>query len=156
MTAQTARMSRPLNRYLIVGLPLTVLAFLASPNGPLGGFWAPAAGTPQPTGVLLSLFILLNLIQAVAFGGGIAFLLFGYEQVSGIAPASPLLTRAAHLSIAWLLINWFPHSSLHMHLGETDLASVAVVEYAFHLTAIIAGGILALFFSKVVQQVARR
>ncbi len=152
MTAQTARMSRPLNRYLLVGVPVTALAFLASPNGPLGGFWAPAAGTPQPTGALLPLFILLNLAQAMAFGGGIAFLLFGYEQVNGIVSASPRLTRAAHLSIAWLLINWFPHSSLHMHLGESDLASVVAVEYVFHLTAIIAGGILALFFSKVVRR----
>jgi len=31
--------------------------------------------------------------------------------------ASPLLTRAAYVSIAWLLLNWWPHDSLHVHTG---------------------------------------
>ncbi len=152
MTAQTARLSRPLNRYLMVGIPLAALAFLANPHGPLGGFWAPAAGFPQPPAALLPLFILLNVAEAVTFGGGIAFLLFGSERINGISPTSPLLTRAAHLSIAWLLISWFPHDSLHMHLGEGNLGQIIAVEYAFHGTLMIAGGILALFFTRLIRK----
>ncbi len=152
MTTSTMRMTRPVSRYLLIAIPIAILAFLANPHGPLGGFWAPAAGTPLPTAAQLPFAMLLNLAEAVTFGGGIAFLLFGYEQVNGLVPASSLLTRAAHLSIAWLLINWFPHDNLHIHIGESDLGQLLLLEYIFHISLMVAGGVLAVFFSKVVRR----
>ncbi|MBI1878427.1 MAG: hypothetical protein HYR94_09405 [Chloroflexi bacterium] len=32
--------------------------------------------------------------------------------------ASLTLTRLAHLSISWLLLNWWPHDSLHVYNGH--------------------------------------
>ena len=124
---------------------LAVIAFLLSPNAPFGGFWAPDAHMPPPTSGQLPLFIILNLAEVATFGFGVAFLVFGYALVRAIAPAPLWLTRAAHVSIAWLLLNWWPHDSLHMHNGM-DLGGLLLIEYGFHITLMITGVILASFF----------
>ncbi len=134
----------------VLALVLTVLAFLAGPHAPLGFFWRPSPGLPNPTGLQVPLFMLLGLAEAVSFGLGIAFLLFGYPTVRAIYPASGTLTRLAHFSIAWLMFNWWPHDSLHLHVGE-NLGQLLVVEYAFHITLMIAGVILAYFFLTLVR-----
>ena len=131
---------------VVVTVVLTVIAVLANPNGPLGSFWqaSPDLGTPPST--LLPLFILFQIIEGLAFGFGIAFLIFGYPLVQAISPASASLTRSAHLSIAWLLLSWWPHDSMHIHNGMSNMSGLLMIEYAFHVTAIIAGLILVRFF----------
>jgi hypothetical protein len=61
------------------------------------------------------------------------------------AAVSPALTRAAHLSIVWLLGNWWAHDSLHQHVGM-HLDGLLRIEYGFHITLIIAGVTLVRFF----------
>ena len=138
-------------KWLVVTLVLAVIAFLASPNGPLGGFWRPSADFPQPTDAQLPLFILLNVAEALAFGFGISFLIFGYPLMQTILPASKGLTLAAHLSIAWLLFSWWPHDSLHVANG-LNLSGLLVIEYVFHVTLMITGAILVYFFVALVRQ----
>ena len=130
--------SRNWVKWLVVTLVLAVIAFLASPNGPLGGFWRPSADFPQPTDAQLPLFILLNVAEALAFGLGISFLIFGYPLVQTILPASNGLTLGAHLSIAWLLFSWWPHDSLHVANG-LNLSGLLAIEYGFHVTLMVAG-----------------
>jgi len=98
---------------------VAVVALLATPLGPLGAYWRPSAEIPidTATNLQLILFIFLNVIEALAFGFGIAFLIFGFPSVRAIQPASLGLSRAAHISISWLLINWWAHDSLHIHIG---------------------------------------
>ena len=114
-------------KWLVVTLVLAVIAFLASPNEPLGGFWRPSADFPQPTDAQLTLFILLNVAEALAFGFGISFLIFGYPLTQTILPASTGLTLAAHLCIAWLLFSWWPHDSLHVANG-LNMDGLLVIE----------------------------
>lgn len=142
--AKTAR-TFPWTSVLGVTLALTVFAVLVGPMGPLGGFWRPAPEAETPTGVQIPLFLVLAIAEGLTFGLGVAFLIFGYPLVRAIGPVSSGLTRAAHLSIAWLLANWWLHGSLHMHNGM-DLAGLLVIDYAFHTTLMIAGVILAYFF----------
>ena len=132
-------------KWVAVTLVVGVIAFVASPNGPLGGFWRPSPDFPQPTSAQLPLFILLNVAEVLAFGLGIAFLIFGYPLMRAVAPASKRLTSWAFLSIAWLLVNWWPHDSLHVANGM-NMGGLLVIEYVFHITLIIAGAILAYFF----------
>jgi hypothetical protein len=132
-------------RALAVTLLCAAAAMIAGPNGPLGGFWRPTPTVAPPTGALLPLFVLLNIAEALAFGLGMTFLLFGYPLVRSFAPVSAGLARGAHLSIAWLLINWWPHDSLHLHVG-LNLGQLIVIEYLFHITLMIAGVLLAYFF----------
>lgn len=138
---------------LVITLGLAIVAVLANPNGPLGGFWRPPADSPVPTSAELPFFILLNIAEGLTFGLGMSFLIFGYPMVRAISPASSGLTRAAHLSIAWLLINWWPHDSLHIHNG-VDLGGLLGIEYAFHITLMIAGAILAYFFLTLLRRTA--
>lgn len=136
---------------LAVTLALTVLAVLANPSGSLGGFWRPAAGMPTPTGAELPFAILLKIAEGLTFGLGISFLIFGYPMVRAISPASLGVTRAAHVSIAWLLSNWWPHDSLHIYNGM-NLGGLLAIEYVFHITLMIAGIILAYFFLTLLRQ----
>ncbi len=143
--------SRNWVKWLVVTLVLAVIAFLASPNGPLGGFWRPSADFPQPADAQLPLFILLNVAEALAFGLGISFLIFGYPLTQSILPASNGLTLGAYLSIAWLLSNWWPHDSLHVANGM-NLNGLLAIEYGFHVTLMVAGVILVYFFLALVRQ----
>jgi hypothetical protein len=140
----------PWKTALSVAFALALVGVLASPNSPLGGFWRPGMDVPMPTSAQLPFFILLNIAEGLAFGLGISFLVFGYPLVRAVAPASTGLTRAAHVSIAWLLINWLPHDSLHIHNGM-DMGGLLVIEYAFHITLIIAGVVLATFFLRLLR-----
>jgi hypothetical protein len=139
------------HKVLILTLVLGAVTFAASPNGPLGGFWRPAPDVPAPTSAQLPLFILLNLAEVVTFGLGISFLAFGYPMVRAISPASETLTRAAHLSIVWLLANWWPHDSLHIFNGF-NLTGLLGIEYGFHITLMLAGVVLAYFFITLLRQ----
>jgi len=138
-------------KWLVLTLALAVIAFLASPNGPLGGFWRPSADFPQPTDAQLPLFILLNVAESLAFGFGISFLIFGYPLMQTILPASKGLTLAAYLSIAWLLLSWWPHDSLHVANG-LNMNGLLVIEYVFHVTLMVAGAILVYYFLALVRQ----
>jgi hypothetical protein len=104
-----------------------------------------------PTNSQLPFFILLNIAEGLTFGLGISFLFLGYPMVRAISPASTRLTHAAHLSISWLLFNWWPHDSLHIHNGM-NLGGLLGIEYAFHVTLMIAGVILAYFFPTLLRQ----
>ncbi len=134
-----------------VTIVLGVLAFLSGPNAPLGVFWRPNPALPSPSAAQLPFFMLLSAAEAITFGLGIAFLFFGYPMVRAVHPAGTTLTRLAHLSIAWLLFSWWPHDSLHLHVGF-NLGGLLAVEYAFHITLMIAGVILAYFFLTLVRQ----
>jgi len=93
---------------------------------------------------------LLNVAESLAFGLGVAFLIFGYPLVRAISPASELLTRLAHVSIAWLLLNWWPHDSLHIANGH-NIPGLIAIEYGFHITLMLAGVFLMLFFASLLQ-----
>ena len=142
-------------KVVIITLLLGILGFLTEPNGPLGSFWAPAPTVPQAMGAQVPLFMILGAAEALAFGLGISFLLFGYSTLKANVPVSVPMARAAHLSIAWFLINWWAHDSLHLHNGM-NLNGLLGIEYGFHFTLIIAGVILARFFMALVQAPAPR
>ncbi len=78
-------------------------------------------------------------------------MLFGFPIVRAISPASGLLTHAAHVSVAWLLFNWWPHDSLHIANGM-NLGGLLVIEYVFHISLMIGGAILAYFFLTLLRQ----
>ena len=56
-----------------------------------------------------------------------------------------------YLSIGWLLVSWWPHDNLHMHVGE-DPQGLLLLTYGFHLTLLLAGLVLALSFLSTIRQ----
>lgn len=91
-------------KVLTTTLVVGVLAFLANPLGPLGGFWRPAASAPDPAGIQRALFMVLFVAEALAFGLGVSFLLYGYPLVQAVASVPSGLSRAAQLAVAWLFL----------------------------------------------------
>ena len=108
-----------------------------------------------PPAALVAL-IGLKILEGAALGTGISFLVFGYAVLKRARQPKPL-TVLAYASIAWYLVNWWPHDNLHFVLGANGaIYPLLAVEYVFHQTLIAGGVILALFFYQVMRQAASR
>jgi hypothetical protein len=127
--------------WLLVTVVVGVLVFLLTP------LWPMPPTAPRPPGNLLPLFVLLILVESIAFGLGVAFLVFGLPPLRRMGrPAG--LTTAAYVAIAFLLVNWWPHDSLH-RLNGSNWSGLVLIEYGFHVPLILAGAVLAWFFISV-------
>ena len=96
-------------------------------------------------------FIILAVLTALTFGLGISFLLFGFPLVREVVGGSKLRVWAAYLSIGWLLVSWWPHGSLHAHVGE-NIQQLLYIEYGFHVPSYLAGLVLAYCFVSVARE----
>lgn len=132
-------------KWLAVTLVFGIAAFLTSPSGPLGGFWGLHSENPTPQGIQMALFILLTVIQSLAFGFGFAFLLFGRDTVRSLLPAEGGLSLAVYLAIAWSLLSWWPHSNLHQAHNPDNVSGLLAIEYGFHVTLIL-GAVVIVYF----------
>jgi hypothetical protein len=131
-------------KFVLITLLLGALAFLFGPNAPLGGLmWPEPVGlSSDPTGLQTGLFALLFAVTALAFGTGSAFALLCWPAVrDAFGPRRRGLAMAVHISIVWILWNWWLHDGLHMVNDSTG--GLLAIEYAFHVTIIGAGAILA-------------
>ena len=123
-----------------------IAAFLLGPI-----LFPPAAGLPQPTGAQLPFFLALSIVESLFFGLGLAFIALGYPRVRRAARIARRNPWPVYVSIAWMLVSWWPHISLHGVVG-LDLTGLLLVDYGFHLTLIIAAAIVARFFLATVRQ----
>ncbi len=120
-----------------------VSALFAVPAMALGQLiWPPDPANPEPSAGQLPFFIFLSVFEAVTFGLGISFLLFGFPALLRLARGSRLRAWAMYLSVGWFLVSWWPHDNLHIHNGD-DLQGLLQIEYGFHVTLIIAAVVLA-------------
>ena len=132
-------------RVLLVTLLVGVPAFLGSVLWPL------PPGMPSPTGGQLALFIILLALEALLFGLGVAFLLFGLPLVRSLTGESARGTWATFISIGWFLVSWWPHDNLHIHTGQ-DLGTLLFIEYAFHVTLMLAALVVAAAFLRLLRR----
>jgi hypothetical protein len=134
---------------------LLVTLLVAVPALPLGQMlWPTPADVTTGTGGMpayVPFLILISVFEALSLGLGVAFLAFGLPLVRRIGVWSPALTWATFLSITWFLVSWWPHDGFHRSLG-VNMWGLVAIEYAFHVTLIGAGVILALAFARLLQQ----
>jgi hypothetical protein len=117
---------------LVVALPAFLLGRV---------IWPPNPALPTPSAAQLPFFMLLTALEALALGLGVAFIVFGLPIMRRLTGGATALTWAMFISIAWLLVSWWPHD--HMHLANGfELSGLLVIEYLYHATLIFAGGIL--------------
>ncbi len=133
-------------KVLLVTVVLAVPAFLLGPV-----IWPPAEGGPEPTGGQLPFFIFMALIESVLLGLGVSFLLFGLPALRRVSPDSKLRAWVMYLSIGWLMVSWWPHDNLHIHIGE-NMQGLLYLLYGFHFTLIIAALALAYCFVSLLRQ----
>jgi hypothetical protein len=121
---------------VVVAVPAMIL-------GPI--VWPPAEGGPEPTAGQLPFFIFLAAMESILLGLGVSFLIFGLPLVRRFAVGSELRAWAMYLAIGWLLVSWWPHDNLHIHVGN-DMQGLLYIEYGFHVTLMICGLIVAYGF----------
>jgi hypothetical protein len=131
-----------------------VTAICALPAMLLGRvIWPAAMDFPTPSSSQMPFFMILAACEALAFGLGVSFLIFGLPLVRRLSAAGlpRWLALATYLSVGWSLVSWWPHDNLHQHNGM-DLQGLLYIEYAFHVTLMIAGGIVAYSFLSLVRE----
>ena len=120
---------------LIAGIP----AFL------LGQVIWPPSPEVHPTAAQLPYLIVLSAIEALTFGFGIAFIVYGWRLVKQMDPGTGKAAGAMYVSLAWLLVSWWPHDNLHIH-NALNINGLIAIDYLFHVTLILAGLALAYSF----------
>jgi len=116
-----------------------VVSFFVAPM-----IWKMAPG-PEPTSVQIPFFIALSVIESLAFGVGIWFLVEGKKLLRRTTHVSQRLTVAAYVATAWSLLSWWVHDNLHKANGE-NFQGLLYIEYGFHVTLILAACIIACYF----------
>jgi predicted membrane channel-forming protein YqfA (hemolysin III family) len=135
---------------LVLTLIIAVPAFLVNPI-----VWSPAPGGPAPTTAQIPYLIALDVMQAVFLGLGVSFLLFGLPIMRSISPDSKTRAWAMYLSIAWLMISWWPHIGMHVSNAPDNLQGLIYIDYLFHVPLMIAGAVLAYCFFSLVRRRVR-
>jgi uncharacterized membrane protein (DUF4010 family) len=136
---------RVVGRFAIVTVAAGLAAFLLGPHAPVGEHLWPATLQldPPPAGAQVGLFTPISAIEAVAFGAGLAVLLFAGEPIRRLfGPDRAGLATASHLAVFWLLWSWWLHVALH-NTSAMRPGRILVIEYAFHGSSIVAAGVLA-------------
>lgn len=135
-------------KVLLVALPAAVVGSLFQSNGPIGSMiWPPAAG-PSPAPDQLAWLIPIGIVEAVAFGLGAAFLVFGWPYVRRAPGVGKRLAVATYVAIAFGFMNWVPHVAMHT-AGGLDFDRLIVTDIVWHIPLIVAAGITATFFVRV-------
>lgn len=109
--------------------------------------WHPA-DPAGPSATLLPFFIVLGVLEAILFGGGILFALKGWPLVRSVKGVPKWLAIAAYVSIFWQLISWWPHDNFHMSINHDDYQSLLYIEYVFHFTLYFTAAFVGMFFLK--------
>ncbi len=112
--------------------------------------WPDPPGMPGPPPDLLPVFIGVSIVESLAFGAGVAFLIFAYPLIRA-GTTSAGLALATYLAIGWTLVNWWPHDNLHRVVGM-DFPRLAGIEIGFHVTLIAAALVIAFYFVDVMRR----
>src|SRR5271166_6400414 len=100
---------------LIVTIVIGLTAFVVGPH-----IWPMAPDVPMPPANLLPGYIVLSAIEALAFGFAVAFALFGWPAIRGLA--QQMVVRHSLLVHGQLVdarqpahAQWYEHASLALH-----------------------------------------
>ncbi|GAB3893461.1 hypothetical protein ACFQ1S_10695 [Kibdelosporangium lantanae] len=99
---------------------------------------------PQPYAFL---FNVLYIIECLAFGLGIGFLIMGRKPLLRVGRPRGL-TTLTHLAIVWLLISWWLQDNSYRLTAKTDWNSQAWLVYVFNVTLMGAAAVVAVFATR--------
>ncbi|MDQ4103197.1 MAG: hypothetical protein M3186_05645 [Actinomycetota bacterium] len=117
---------------ILVTLAVAIPAFLL-----VREFFPPPPG-PGPSSGQLPFFIVLSALDSLLLGAGIAFIAFGWPMVRRVGPASRAGALAIYVTLAWLMVSWYPHIGLHTSVFGSNFAGLLVIDYVFHVPLFIA------------------
>lgn len=111
-----------------------VIALAAGAAAFAVGVLARPAGSPVPPPDVFPLFAGLVVLEAIAFGAGVAYVVRTRRTLVGAGIGA--LDRAVAWSVAYLLLAPWPHDYLHAltHIdGVYNWPALAGIEFVFHL-----------------------
>jgi hypothetical protein len=121
---------------ILVTVAVAIPAFL------LVGFFFPPPPGPGPSSGQLPFFVVMDALDSLLLGAGIAFIAFGWSAVRRVAVASRAHAFAIYGALAWLMVSWYPHIGLHMSSFGSSFFGVLVIDYVFHVPLFIAAMVL--------------
>ena len=130
-------MSKPWQMFFLT-VVIGVAAFFTGPQ-----IWPMSHDVPMPPPNLLPGYMALSVVEALAFGFAVAFVVFGWPAIRDLRLGAPWLNRMLFVTLAWFMGNWWIHDSLHMHIG-LDMNRLFYIELGFHMTMLACGVTLAL------------
>lgn len=130
-------------KFILTTVPIVLVLMLFHPGGPLGAtLWPqPEPGSPEPESWQMPLLVLLALFESTATAVGIAYLFYGWHWTRSVMPERPALATALHLSIAFALIQWWPHGNLHISV-PFSFGSIIAIDYGFHVPLLVSSAII--------------
>jgi hypothetical protein len=108
--------------------------------------WPDLPSASPPANTQMPFFIIFSIIEALAFGFGIAFSLTMWSKFSARF-GGDWLAKLSFISVVWLLASWWPHDNMHRVTEHGDYWGLLKLEYGFHATLMLAGVILAFFLA---------
>ena len=128
------------NKTFLIGLTL-VLAVATFLLGRV--IWPDPAAVVMPSSAQLPYLIGVSIIESLAFGIGVAFIVSTWGFMRGRDTWDWLTVIAA----TWLLVSWWPHDNMH-RVNGMEYWGLIRIEWMFHFTLIIAGILVASFIWK--------
>jgi hypothetical protein len=123
---------------LIITVVVGVGAFFAGQQ-----LWPMGHGVPVPPPNFMPLYMALSAIEALAFGLAVAFAVLGWPTVRELPLGAPWLNVVFFVTLLWLVGTSWVQDNLHMNVG-LDMTRLVYIEYAFPLTLLAYGLVLAL------------
>lgn len=113
------------------------------------GAFARPAGAATPPAEIFPLFAVLLLLESVAFGAGVAYLIRGWRKLFG--PTTAPLDRVLVGSVGYLLLAPWVHDYFHaltLINGVFNWPALAGIEYVFHLGVVPVGLVVAAYVTR--------
>lgn len=88
-------------------------------------------------------FVILSALDSLLLGAGIAFIAFGWPAVRRAAAESRVRALAIYVTLAWLMVSWYPHIGLHASAFGSNFFGILVTDYIFPVPLVIAPLVLA-------------
>lgn len=126
-----------------------VIALAAAAAAFAVGVFARPAGSPVPQADVFPLFAGLLLLESIAFGAGVAYVVRARRALFGVGIGA--LERAVSWSVAYLLLAPWPHDYLHAltHInGVYNWPALAGIEYVFHFGIVPVGVLVAAYLMR--------
>ena len=126
-----------------------VIALITAAAAFVVGAFARPAGAVTPPAEIFPLFAVLVLLESVALGAGVAYVIGRWRKLLG--PGTAPLDRAVTGSIGYLLLAPWPHDYLHAltHIdGVFNWPALAGIEYVFHLGVVPVGLVVAAYVTR--------